>query len=256
MKRTLALTIVLTLAIAVGGCGAEQRPGSGASTTAPQGWGAQEAWTLASSSGFDPSMFVEGVDNPYWPLTPGTKWTYEAMTDESTETIDVEVLRETKEVAGVTCIVVHDVVKLEGELIEDTYDWYAQDKDGNVWYMGEDSREYENGEIVSTAGSWEAGVDGAQPGIKVWGVPHVDEPAYYQEFYKGEAEDLGKDIATDGVADTPAGSFRALLVVEEWTPLEPDVVERKYYKAGVGTVKEEMVRGGTEVVLLTRIEKP
>lgn len=256
MKKTPALTIVLALTVAVGGCGAQQRPGSSGTPTPPEGWGASETWILPSNSGVEPSTFVDGVDNPYWPLTPGTKWSYEANTEEGTETIEVEVLRETKEVAGVTCIVVHDVVKLDGELIEDTYDWYAQDKDGNVWYMGEDSKEYEGGEVVSTAGSWEAGVDGAEPGIKVWGEPKVGGPAYYQEFYKGEAEDLGKDLATDGMADTPAGEFEALLVVEEWTPLEPDVVERKYYKAGVGTVKEEMVRGGTEVVLLTRIEQP
>lgn len=256
MKRILALATVLALAVAVWGCGDDQKPGSSVTPTPPEGWGAQEAWVLTSSSGVEPSMFVGGVDNPYWPLAPGTKWTYEAKTDEGTETIEVEVLRETRDVAGVACVVVHDVVKLNGELIEDTYDWYAQDERGNVWYMGEDSKEYEDGQVVSTAGSWEAGVDGAQPGIKVWGDPRVGGPAYYQEFYKGEAEDLGKDIAIDGVADTPAGRFEDLLVVEEWTPLEPDVVERKYYKAGVGTVKEEMVRGGTEVVLLTRVEQP
>jgi hypothetical protein len=159
-------------------------------------------------------------------------------------------------VVGIECVVVRDTVSLDGELIEDTHDWYAQDKDGNVWYMGEDSKEYEGGQVTSTAGSWEAGVDGALPGIKVWATPLVGDAPYYQEYYEGEAEDLGRDVALDGTASVQFGDYTDLLVVEEWTPLEPEVVERKYYAAGVGTVKEEMARGGNEVVELIEFVLP
>lgn len=200
--------------------------------------------------------FVERVDNPYWPLTPGAKWSYEASAEEGTETIEVEVLDETKEILGVKCTVVRDTVKVDGELIEDTFDWYAQDADGNVWYMGEDTKEYENGKQVGTTGSWEAGVDGAQAGIKMWAEPHTGQPPYYQEYFRGEAEDLARDLRTDATATVPTDEYSNVLVVEEWTPLDPEFVERKYYAKGVGTVKEEMVRGGDEVVDLRTYAKP
>jgi hypothetical protein len=265
MNRILISAATLTLALAVTACSGAQPPTTGTENTggettatagAPEGWGAPSTWVFPAEQGISPSMFVDKVDNPYWPLAPGTKWSYEASTDEGTETIEVTVLSETKEIMGITCAVVHDAVKRNGELIEDTYDWYAQDTDGNVWYMGEDSKEYEGGKVVSTAGSWEGGVNGAQPGIKVWAQPHVGGPPYYQEYLKGEAEDLGKDLRTDGVAETPVAAYDGLLVVEEWTPLDPEFIERKYYKAGVGTVKEEMIRGGKEVVLLTEFVQP
>jgi len=223
---------------------------------APEGWGMKASWVLPWKPGGEQPEFVDEVTNPYWPLEPGTRWTYEAQTDDGKETIDVVVLSETKEIIGIACTVVRDTVKVDGELVEDTYDWYAQDASGNVWYMGEDSKEYEGGKVVSSAGSWEAGVDGALPGIKVWALPHVGQPAYYQEYYLGEAEDLGKDVATDGEAKVPFGDYDNLLVVEEWAPSEPQVVERKYYKAGVGTVMEEMVRGGDEIVGMTSFKRP
>jgi len=223
----------------------------GAVDQAPTGWGEWQEWLLVSADGVDPKMFVRGVDNPYWPLKTGTKWTYSG----GGEDIEVEVLPETKQIAGVTCVVVRDTVTSDGELAEDTRDWYAQDVYGNVWYMGEDTKEYD-GKKVSTTGSWEAGVDGARPGIKVWAQPHVDQPAYFQEFQQGVAEDLAKDLNMQGSAKTPLGTYENLLVVEEWTPLEPDVVERKYYAKGVGTVKEQEVKGGSAVNLLTSVTQP
>ncbi len=170
------------------------------------------------------------------------------------ERIEVIVLEETRTAAGIECVVVRDTVTLDAELIEDTYDWYAQDVDGNVWYMGEDSKEYENGLVSSTAGSWEAGVDGALPGIKVWAEPRVGGAPYYQEFYQGEAEDLGRDIRVDGTASVPFGEYTDLLVVEEWNALAPDTVELKYYAADIGVVMGEVTRGGSEVVELVSYE--
>lgn len=139
--------------------------------------------------------------------------------------VEVLILEETRIVAGIECTVVRDTVSLDGEIVEDTYDWYAQDNDGNVWYMGEDSKEYEGGEVVSTAGSWEAGVDGALPGVKVWAEPRIGGVPYYQEVYEGEAEDLARDLALGGRASVPFGDYTDLLVVEEWTRLEPGVIE-------------------------------
>lgn len=223
---------------------------------APEGWGERQTWLLAAESGVDTSTFSAEVDNPYWPLAPGTTWTYRATTPDGTETIEVEVLAERRLVMGVECAVVRDTVSLEGELVEDTRDWYAQDATGNVWYMGEEVDNYENGKLTDNKGSWEAGVDGALPGIKMWAEPRIGQAPYYQEFYEGEAEDLARDLLADAGAATPFDGFEDLLLVEEWTPLDPDIVERKYYARGVGTVKEEMVRGGEEVVLLTGFEAP
>ncbi len=133
----------------------------------------------------DPANFVAGVDNPYFPLVPGTKFVYEGLSDGEMEHNEVVVTHDTRDILGVTCVVVHDTVSVAGVVIEDTYDWYAQDKDGNVWYMGEDTKEYEDGEVVSTEGSWEAGVDNAKPGVIMWAAPQPGEP-YYQEYYEGK----------------------------------------------------------------------
>ena len=128
--------------------------------------------------------------------------------------------------------------------MEVTEDWYAQDAAGNVWYFGEETAEYEDGEIVSTAGAWEAGVDGAQPGIIMPATPAIGV-TYRQEFYAGEAEDVAVAVEVDQSVDVPAGSFDAVLVTEDWTPLEPDSRERKSYAPGVGLVMEEIIEGGT-----------
>lgn len=263
MRIRIALWLSVALIMAISGCtgdgsGARTGPQGAAERTAgpPAGWGDSATWDRPAKAGIDASMFVSGVTNPYWPLAPGSAWHYESRSDEGSETIDVVVTGKTKLVMGITCVVVRDTVRVNGELIEDTYDFYAQDRDGNVWYMGEESMEYEDGKAVSSAGSWEAGVSGAAPGIKVWATPRVGMSAYYQEYFKGEAEDLGRDVGLNGVAETPSGDYADLLVVEEWTPLEPEVIERKYYARGIGTVKEEAVRGGDEVVLLTRYELP
>jgi len=188
---------------------------------------------------FDAADFAGGpIDNPFFPLPVGRILTYEADTPDGLETNVVEVTSDTKVILGVTCIVVHDQVYLDGELIEDTLDWFAQDMDGNVWYMGEDSKELENGVVVSTAGSWEAGVDGATPGIVMWGMIPDIGLSYRQEYYEGEAEDMATILATNETAVVPWATFTGCLETGDFTPLEPDVYEEKYYAAGTGTVLE------------------
>lgn len=199
----------------------------------------QETYSVS----IDPADFVAQIDNPYYPLTPGTTFIYEGETGEGRERVETTVTRDTKVVMGVTCTVIQDRVLLDGELIEETFDWYAQDVDGNVWYFGEDSKDYENGQVISTKGSWEAGVDGAMPGIIMPADPQVGA-SYRQEYYAGEAEDMAEVLSLDGIASVPYGTYQNLLVTKDWTPLESGFVEQKYYARGVGLVLEEVVQGG------------
>ncbi len=193
-----------------------------------------------------PADFVAGIDNPLWPLLPGTQFVFEG----GDETITVTVTADTKEILGVTAMVVHDVVTVSGELLEDTYDWYAQDTAGNVWYLGEDTKEYENGQVVSTAGSWEAGVDGAKAGIVMHAVqPPVGIP-YRQEYYACEAEDLAVVVASGQSVTVPHGSFADCLQTREFTPLDPDANEHKYYAPGIGLVLEVDIGSGARVELV------
>jgi hypothetical protein len=187
----------------------------------------------------DPSEFTTTIDNEYFPLKAGTTFIYQGGAERS----EMSVTSETKKVMGVECVVV-DHKEWEGEkLIEKTYDWFAQDKEGNVWYFGEDTKEYKNGEVVSTKGSWEAGVDGAKPGIIMQAHPKVGQ-TYRQEYYKGEAEDMAKVLRLNDSVAVPYGSFDHVLVTKEWTPLEPSYHEHKYYARGVGHV----YGGGLELV--------
>jgi hypothetical protein len=133
--------------------------------------------------------------------------------------------------------------------VEDTYDWYAQDGEGNVWYLGEETAEYENGELVSTAGAWEGGVDGALPGLIMEAAPRVGD-VYRQEFYPGEAEDLAEVVRSGVREDVDYGSFGDLIVIKEWNPLQAEVVEEKYYATGVGLVLETTIEGGSERIEL------
>jgi hypothetical protein len=198
----------------------------------------------------DPANFVTTVDNPYMPLAPGARWVYDGTSDGEPERTEVVVTDQQKVVMGIPVVVVRDTVSVRGEVIEDTYDWYAQDRDGNVWYMGEDSKEYENGQVTSTEGSWEAGVDGALPGIVMPAHPTAGQ-AYRQEYYPGEAEDLAEVSQLGTTKQIGLGEYRDVLVIKEWNPLEPDVVEQKYYAPGIGVIAEDMVTGGDEQSELT-----
>jgi hypothetical protein len=192
----------------------------------------------------DPADFVERIDNLYWPMSPGTTWTYHETGDGGARlAVEVTVTDETRTILGIAATVVHDVVTEDGEVVEDTYDWYAQDRWGNIWYLGEATKEYENGKVASTAGSWEAGVDGALPGIVMPGAPEVGL-SYRQEHYAGEAEDQGEIVSLSERVQVPYGAFGDVVMTRDTTPLEPDLVEHKYYARGVGPVLAVAVSSG------------
>jgi hypothetical protein len=200
----------------------------------------------------DPADFVETIDNPWLPLVPGNTWVYESA---GGETVTVTVTDDTRQVAGVTATVVRDVVTdARGGVVEETLDWFAQDRAGNVWYLGEDTTEYDDRGRPEHAGSWEAGVDGARAGLAMPAQPRVGD-GYRQEYYPGEAEDRAEVLSLAGEQSVPAGSYGGLLVTEEDTPLEPGVVEHKYYARGVGLVLEEDVSGGSERTELVSFER-
>ncbi|HNB53895.1 MAG TPA: hypothetical protein PK530_18255 [Anaerolineales bacterium] len=206
----------------------------------------------AYSISLTPADFVARIDNPYFPLIPGSQWVYETTLEDGTkERNEIAVLPETREVNGVAATVVHDVVFVENQLIEETYDWYAQDKDGNVWYLGEQVDNYEDGQLVNHAGSWEWGVDGALPGILMWANPaaHLNE-AYAQEFYKGEAEDKGQVLSVTEHVTVPFGSFENVLKTYDFSTLETDLKENKFYAPGIGVIKEVDLNTGEEGVLI------
>jgi len=199
----------------------------------------------------DPANFLSPAEiaaapNPFWPLVPGTIHVYEG----GGETITVTVTDETKEILGVTCIVVTDVVEEDGEPIEETVDWYAQDEDGNVWYFGEIAQNFEDGELSDLDGSWTGGVDGAKPGIVFEATPQVGD-IYRQEFLLREAEDVAEVLSLNGDETAAAASCAgACVVTEEYTPLEPDGTEHKYYAAGIGLVLELNPDTGDRVELV------
>lgn len=203
----------------------------------------------------DPDDFVDTIDNPYLPYEPGTRWVYENSSSEGDERIVVTVTEQTRMVQGVRTTVVRDTVTDEdGKVVEDTYDWFAQDTAGNVWYFGEDSTSYEDGK-ASKEGSWEAGVDGAQAGIVMLADPRPGD-RYQQEFYEGEAEDRAEVLAVDAEVTVPFGSYTEMVKTADTTPLEPEVEEHKYYAEGVGFVYEEKVRGGDDRGRLVSMETP
>jgi hypothetical protein len=193
------------------------------------------------------------IDNQYFPLKPGTTFIYEGTSEGHNERDEVIVTHETKLIQGIPCVVVNDSVVQDGQLIEKTIDWYAQDKDGNVWYYGEDVKEYENGVLVSTEGSWEAGVNGAQAGIIMEAHPQVGD-TYRQENAPNVAEDMAQVLRLTESVTVPYGSYTNVLVTKDWTPLEPDVVDNVYYAPGVGMIQSVAVQGPEEQIKLVSIK--
>jgi hypothetical protein len=205
--------------------------------------------TLEYDPRLDPADFVAAVTNSYFPLVPGTTYHFQGETANGVETIETEVLSDTRTILGIAATIVRDRV-LDGELIEDTFDWYAQQSNGDVWYLDEDSKEIENGVRASTQGSWEAGVDGAKPGIIMWGDPaaHQNEQ-YRQEYYVGIAEDVATVVGLNLSVDVPHGSFTGCIQTEDRNPLESGAVEHKFYCAGIGLTLEGPVDGSERVEL-------
>ena len=178
-------------------------------------------------------------------MEPGTRWTYREIDEEGAALrVVVTSTSATKEIAnGVTARVVRDTVTEDGAVIEDTFDWYAQDGDGNVWYLGEDTAEFEDGKVTTREGSFEAGVDGAQPGIIMPASPKAGL-RYRQEYLEGEAEDNGEVLSLREQAEVPAGHFDDALLTKDTITIEPKVLEYKLYAPGVGPVLVLGVSGG------------
>jgi hypothetical protein len=204
----------------------------------------------------DPADFGGEIDNPYLPMAPGATWIYrESDPQGNAMKVKVTVTTRTKRILGIDATVVHDVVSDHGEVVENTFDWYAQDACGNVWYLGENTKEYENGEVVSTAGSWQAGVDGGQPGVIMPADPEVGL-VYREEYYAGEAEDAAEVLSIDEQAQVRYGHFRNVVLTKNYTPLEPRVLEYKLYAEGVGLVLAFGVSGGNDREALLRFDPP
>lgn len=197
----------------------------------------------------DPAEFSTVIDNPYLPLIPGTTWIYEKDDDGEIEHIEVTVTDDTIEIMGVDCVVVRDTVTVDGVLEEDTYDWFAQDSDGNVWYFGELSFEYEDGELSGLDGSWEAGEDGAHAGIVMQAAPMVGQ-VYRQEYLLREAEDVGAVLSLNETVSPAYGTFMNCLQTEDYSPLEPGALEHKYYAPGIGLVLEVKPDSGEMLELI------
>jgi hypothetical protein len=206
---------------------------------------------LATAAALAAPGFSTHIDNPYWPMTPGTRWVYR----EGTQRVVVRVTHRTKLVAsGIRGRVVRDTVTEDGRLVEDTSDWYAQDAKGNVWYLGEDTTEYDNGRPVSKEGSWEAGVDGAEAGIVMLAHPRVGR-RYREEHYPGHAEDGAKVLSRDEQVEVPYGHFTRVLMTKNFNPLEPKVLEYKLYARGIGPVLEIGVSGDRDMAELIRYRR-
>ncbi|MCM2325680.1 MAG: PepSY domain-containing protein [Candidatus Woesearchaeota archaeon] len=201
----------------------------------------------------NPADFSSVVDNKYFKLTPGKKTVYEGMTQDGLERVEVYVLDERKIVMGVETIVVWDRVWLDGDLIEETKDWYAQDKDGNVWYFGEDTAELLEGEVLNHNGAWEAGVNGAKPGIIMLGNPKIGD-SYYQEYYEGIAEDMADVLSLDESVKVPSGSYTGCLKTRDYTLFDIWADEHKYYCPQVGDIALEIELEDGEKIELKSVQ--
>src|SRR5215475_15889360 len=201
----------------------------------------------------NPSNFTNVIDNPYFPLRPGTTFVYEGLTPDGLEHSTFAVTHNTRVIGGVTCVEVRDTVTLNGQVTEDTLDWFAQDRDGNVWYFGENTHELEDGLITTIEGTFRAGVNGDKPGIVMKAHPAIGD-FYRQEFSLNNAEDFAETRSLNQTVHVPAGTFHNCLKSKETTPLEPDLLEYKYYAPGVGNVLTVDARTGDreELVRITR----
>jgi hypothetical protein len=187
----------------------------------------------------DPANFTNSttVTNQYYPVSPGKKFIYEGESDEGLERVEEMRLATTKTILGIECVRVNFKAFIDEELVEETEDWYAQANDGSLWYFGEAVDNYENGVLVDHDGSWEAGVDGALPGIIMLADPHRGEK-YREEFYEDNAEDEAQIIQTNREITIDLGTFSDCIVTRNWTKLEPGILEKKIYAPGVGLIRE------------------
>ena len=249
--RGTGLTMALAGIALTTACSGDSSGGSG-STSAP---------TSALPQGgqhvkLDPKRFSTTIDNTYMPMVPGTQMTYRGVDEEGVESlITVTVTDQTKKIAnGVTARVVRDTAREDGKIVEDTYDWFAQDDKGNVWYLGEDTATFEDGRKKSTEGSFEAGVDGAQAGVAM---PADPKPGriYRQEYYKGHAEDNGQVMSTREFVDVRKGHFDSVVLTKDTSSIDSSMLEYKFYAPGVGTVLILDIAGGSDREELVGVTK-
>jgi len=239
--RWIALSVTV---FALAGCGG----GSKSSSSLPQG---------TDPSHLDPSSFTTEIDNPYWPMKPGYHWVFREVENAEVQRVDVTVTDRTTVLGGIKARVVHDQVTRKGQVVEDTFDWYAQDSDGNLWYLGEDTKEYENGKLKSTEGSWAYERDGAEPGVVVPADPKQGL-TYREEYYAGHAEDGAEVLSVGSQVQVPLGRYQDAMLTRNYSSLEPTVEEMKLYAKGVGPVMELLVSGGsgrTELLSYTSRQK-
>jgi hypothetical protein len=243
MIRPIAVAIAVLALTACGGGGSKSKSSSASSL--PQG---------TKPVKLDPADFTTNIDNPYWPMRPGSHWVYREVENGETQRVDVTVTNQSKTLAGIEARVVHDRVSRYGETLEDTYDWYAQDSAGNLWYLGEDTAEYENGKLKTKEGTWAAGVDGAEPGVVVPAHPKQGM-TYREEYYAGHAEDGAEVLGVTSQVQVPFGRFQNAMLTRNFSTIEPTVEEMKLYAKGVGPVMELLISGGagrTELLSYTK----
>jgi hypothetical protein len=224
-------------------------------STATAGKPSPPSWALTGpySPSIDPASFVRTVDNRYFPLKPGTRFHYVGRKGTTRQIDNVVVTHRTKRVLGVRSTIVRDTVSQHGKAIERTFDWYAQKKDGNVWYMGENSLELNRGHFVRASDSWKSGVNGAKPGIIMLGHPQRGD-VYRQEYYPpGDALDQARVLGRNASRTVPYGSFKRALATVEWSPTEPQY-EKKDYVAGIGEIAEKVTQGGHEQFKLVSVK--
>jgi hypothetical protein len=237
----LSASCASALALVLAGCGS-----SGSSSPKTD---------TSPGASINPADFTGKVTNPYFPLTPGTTFVYRGARDGKPMRDVLTVTGQTKVIEGVPCVVIHDVVYLSGRLAERTTDWYTQDKQGNAWYFGESTAEFDpNGKVTTTEGTWRAGVDGAEPGIFMPAHPKIGQ-SFVQELYPGHAEDHFQVLSLSATVGVPYTTSIKALLTKEWTPLEPGVIDHKLYVRGIGTVKEETVKGGRERAVLVDVRR-
>lgn len=241
-KSLIAVGIAGGTAVLLAACGASSSKHAAASST-PQ---IQLQRTTPSGPPYhpkiEPANFTTNFTTRYWPLRPGATWIYDGTKDGVPEHVVINVTHTPRTVLGVRCLTVIDTVTINGSLEEKTTDWYAQDHTRAVWYFGEDSKDYKNGVVSSTAGTWEAGVDGALPGVIIQGVPKPG-PVYRQEYRPGVAEDMARVLSNNVTQQVPAGTFHGVVETYDTDPLNPEKIERKYFAPGVGPIHTVRIGG-------------
>ena len=255
-----AASLVALAAALAAGCGSSGSSGGGTASASAAGGKGPSASVLAPIHGkyapkIDPANYVRTIDNPYWPLRPGTTFHYKGVKVSARQTDDETVTHRTRKILGIPSTVVRDTVFQNGIAVERTFDYYAQDKYGNVWYMGEDSLERHHGKLVRASDSWLSGVNGGKPGIIMPGHPRPGD-AYRQEYYPpGQALDEAHVLSLNGTVTVPyRGTHHHLLVTSEYSPLEPQT-EQKYYDPGLGEVLEKVVKGHHEEFRLVGVSQ-